>query len=272
MLEAQRHKLICELLEIHGTISLKTLVDEVGASEATLRRDLIKLGEGGALRQVRGGAMRANDAEFGVRPRRHPGGSAFLASLEREVEAKAAIAEKAADMCAINDAIIINGGSTTYHMGAHLRLKSLSVLTNSMALAADLIENSMNRVVLPAGEVHRKLSFILNPLEDQVTDSFRASKYFLSAYAVSEKCIMEADPLVARAEQRLAELSDEVILLADSTKLCRNGGFAAFKLGEIDKVITDDRIGDAERRMFEAHDVEVIVVRRSAQSSTERRA
>lgn len=272
MLEAQRHKLIFDLLNEHGTVSIKMLVDEIGASEATLRRDLIKLAEKGALTQVRGGAMQASEDVMTLRPRRHLAGAAFLSNLGQEVEAKAAIAEKAVDLCELNDAVIINGGSTTFFMGAHLRLKTMSVMTNSMALAADLIENSMNRVVLPAGEVHRKLSFILNPLEDNVTDSFRASKYFLSAYAVSEQSVMEADPLVARAEQRLAKLADEIILLADSTKLSRNRGFAAFELPQIDKLITDDRIEERTEKILNSQGVEVLIVQRKAQPNAERSA
>jgi len=271
MLETQRHNLICDLLEEHGTVSIKLLVDEIGASEATLRRDLIKLAEKGALRQVRGGATLALEEES-IRRRRHLAGSAFLANLEREIDAKRAIAACAAGLCADGEAIIINGGSTTFHMGAFLRRHTLSILTNSLALGVELIENSNNRVIFPAGEAHRKLSFILNPLEDTVTDAFRASKYFLSACAVSARGVMEADPLVARAEQRLATQADETVLLIDATKIGRNSSYAAFDLSQIDKVITDDRIKESDLKTFKGHGVDVLIARSGAQPSAERSA
>jgi len=271
MIVAQRHNLICDLLEEHETVSIKYLVEETGASEATLRRDLFKLAEEGTLRQVRGGATLTQKVASGWR-RKHLAGSAFLANLENEVAAKQAIAAYAAKLCVHGDAVIINGGSTTFHMGAFLKCDALSILTNSLALGVDLVENHDYRVIFPAGEVHRKLSFILNPLEDTVTDAFRASKYFLSTCAVSARGVMEADPLVARAEQRLAMQADETILLVDSTKIGRNSSYAAFDLRQIDKVITDDRLTENDRQTFDEHGVKVLVAELGAQPNLERSA
>jgi len=271
MLETQRHNLIRDLLEEHGTVSIKMLVDEIGASEATLRRDLIKLSEQNELKQVRGGAVLVHEEDRTIR-RRHLAGSAFLGNLEREINAKHAIAACAVGLCSDGETIIINGGSTTYHMGAFLRRHTLTIMTNSLALGVDLIENSNNRVIFPAGEVHRKLSFILNPLEDAVTDAYRASKYFLSACAVSTRGVMEADPLVARAEQRLATQADEVILLIDATKIGSNSSYAAFDLSQIDKVITDDRVDKEALKMFKKYGVEVLTVQSGAHSNAKRSA
>jgi DeoR family ulaG and ulaABCDEF operon transcriptional repressor len=125
--------------------------------------------------------------------------------------------------------------------------------------------------VFPAGEANRKLSFILNPFDDPTTDAFRASRYFLSACAVSQKGIMEADPLVARAEQRLAEQADEIILMVDSTKISRNSSYAAFELSRIDKVITDERIEKAGEKLFANHGVEVLIAP-AIHSNAKRRA
>lgn len=260
MLETQRHVLIMDLLEERGAISLRQLVAETGASEATLRRDLIKLAELGRLRQVRGGAV-SEDAGDRLVKRRRLAGSAFLANLEREIEAKRAIAAAAVALCEDGDSIIINGGSTTYYMGAALRERQLNILTNSLSLGIDLIEHSNNRVMFPAGEANRKLSFILNPFEDRTSDVFRASKFFLSASAVSAHGVMEADPLVARAEQRLAGQADRIILLVDSTKIGGNSSFAAFELAEIDSVICDDRVTKEQRKIFADHDIDVEIVR-----------
>ena len=193
--------------------------------------------------------------------------------MERETAAKKAIAKLAVGLCGNGDAIIINGGSTTYHMAETLYRRELNILTNSIALGIDLIEKSKNRIIFPAGEAHRKLSFILNPLEDVVPDAFRASKFFLSACAVSEKGVMEADPLVASAEQRLAKQADEIILMIDATKLNRSSSYAAFDLSQIDRVITDDRIDKRGRELFSHHGVELFVAELDeVQANADRRA
>jgi len=271
MLESQRHILILDMLEEKGSISLKNLVSGIGVSEATMRRDLIKLAERGRLVQVRGGAVSARTKERLVR-RQSLAGSAFLANMEREVDAKMAIAKAAVSLCNDDDAIIINGGSTTFHMGTYLRDYALSVLTNSLALGVDLIENTNNRVMFPAGEAYRKLSFILNPLDDTVTDAFRASKYFLSTSAVNHKEAMEADPMVAHAEQRLAAQADEVILLVDATKIGRNGHYAALHFDKIAKVITDDRIRQDQIAAFESHGIDVLGVKANARHDNAERS
>jgi DeoR family ulaG and ulaABCDEF operon transcriptional repressor len=270
MLEMQRQILILDIVDEAKFASLKTLIEETGASEATIRRDLIKLAGKGQIKQLRGGAMSVRTEERLV-SRRRLAGSAFLASIEREMAAKQAIAKAAVGLCADGDAIIINGGSTTCQMAEFLIDRELSILTNSLALGVELIERSNNRIVFPAGEANRKLSFILNPFDDPTTDAFRASRYFLSACAVSRKGIMEADPLVARAEQRFAEQADEIILMVDSTKIGRNSSYAAFELSRIDMVITDERIDKASEEMFADHGVEVLVAP-AIHSNAKRRA
>lgn len=262
MLETQRHEIILKLLEEQGAVSLRTLTNEVGSSEATLRRDLIKLAERDELKQVRGGAVSMTRQERPIR-RLRLSGSSFNNNMEKEVAAKRAIAKYAANLCQDGEAIIINGGTTTYYMGEFLRDQTLSILTNSLALGVDLIENSVNRVIFPAGEASRKLNFILNPLDDTVTDAFRASKYFLSSRAVSHRGVMEADPLVALAEQRLSALAEETILMVDATKIGQSSSYASFELSRIDKVITDERVRQQDLDLFADNNVEVVIVQRS---------
>jgi len=272
MLETQRHTKIMKLLEANGTVSLRSFVNEVGASEATLRRDLIKLAANGDLKQVRGGATSITTKETPVR-RLRLSGSSFNANVDIEVEAKRAIAKCAVDLCNNSETIIINGGTTTFHMGEFLHDKKLSILTNSLALGVDLLENSSCRVMFPAGEATRKLSFILNPLEDMVTDAFRASKYFLSSRAVSERGIMEVDPLVAMAEQRLSALAEETILIIDSTKIGKTSSYASFKLSHISTIITDERVRPEDLQLFADHGIKVIIAQLDGTSSkAERKA
>ncbi len=262
MLETQRHAIILELLNNEGSASLKNLIREVGASEATLRRDLVKLAARGELRQVRGGAV-SLDLQKNTARRLRLEGSAFDTNVEVEVAAKRAIAKCAVDSCEDGESIIINGGTTTFHMSNYLQNRSMSILTNSLALGVELIERSANRVMFPAGEANRKLNFILNPLDDSVTDSFRASKYFLSSRGVNPRGVQEADPLVALAEQRLSKLAQQTILLVDATKIGKSSSYAAFDLDHIDRVITDDRATKEDLRMFADHGVEVTIADRA---------
>lgn len=267
MLEAQRHSMVLEMLATHGTVSLKMMIREVGASEATLRRDLIKLANGGELRQVRGGAV---SIELHKKPisRLRLEGSAFQSNMQKHIGAKQAIARCAVALCEEGEAIIINGGSTTFFMSNFLRNHHLSILTNSLAIGVELIEQTNNRVIFPAGEASRKLNFILNPLDDSVTDAYRASKYFLSCRAVSHKGVMEADPMVALAEQRMAALAEQTILLVDTSKIGKSSNYAAFNLTDIDLVITDQRVTPEQLALFDEHQVQVQIAPENALQSS----
>ena len=56
MLERERHTLILKLVNERSIVSVTDLVELLGASEATIRRDINTMGEHGEIRRIRGGA------------------------------------------------------------------------------------------------------------------------------------------------------------------------------------------------------------------------
>ena len=65
MLEKERHNLILKLVNERSIVSVGDLLDLLGASEATIRRDINALAERGEVKRIRGGAE-------AVRPRHQP--------------------------------------------------------------------------------------------------------------------------------------------------------------------------------------------------------
>ncbi len=134
MLEKQRHSLLLDLLDEHQFLTVRTMSDQLNASEATIRRDISKLAKTNQLRKIRGGAEAiGNPTEM---PKySHLAGPAFWVDIEKHKNEKRLIAKKAVEICAETDAIIINGGTSTFMMGEFLVERNISVLTNSMYLA-----------------------------------------------------------------------------------------------------------------------------------------
>ena len=87
MLERERHSLILKLVEERSIVSVGDLLDLLGASEATIRRDINTLAERGEVKRIRGGAE-------AVRPRHQPHlvGMPFALSQDISVPQKRAIA------------------------------------------------------------------------------------------------------------------------------------------------------------------------------------
>ena len=268
MLEKQRQQLILDILDEKQFASVRSLSPQLGASEATIRRDITKMAASGQLKKIRGGAEAIGDNAGQVK-RSHLEGSVFLADKERHVGSKRLIAQKAVDLCEDGEAVIINGGSSTYMMGEFLAERQMNILTNSFVLAQHLSVNSANQVTLPGGELYRKQEIILSAFENDTIQHYHGSKMFMSTPGISDAGVMESDPLLIRAEQKLKKQADRLIVLADSSKLGKRSNFIFCPLSDVDVLITDSN-ADAELvRQFEAQDIEVIIVEAVAEEQDE---
>lgn len=259
MLEKQRQQLILDILVEQQFASVRDLSSQLDASEATIRRDITKMSANGQLNKIRGGAEVIAE-QAGHAKRSHVEGSVFLADKERHATNKRLIAERAVELCEDDEAIIINGGSSTYMMGEFLADRQMSVLTNSFVLAQYLSDNSVNQVTVPGGEIYRKQGIILSAFENDTIQHYHGSKMFMGTPGISEKGVTESDPLLIRAEQKLRNQSDKLIVLADSSKLGKRSNFIFTPLSDVDVLITDSNADPEIVRSFEAQGVEVVIV------------
>ena len=84
---------------------------------------------------------------------------------------------------------------------------------------------------------------------------------FIGSQGISPLGLVEADPLVIQAEQKLIKQADELVVLADSSKFDRRSSLIICELSKINTIITDDRISDTAASMLDAADVNLIVTR-----------
>ncbi|QIL91254.1 DeoR family transcriptional regulator [Microbulbifer sp. SH-1] len=258
MLEKQRHQLILDILDEREFASVRHLTEELNSSEATIRRDLLKMSEQQQIEKIRGGARSLHTKGSIHRP--HISGDAFLVSKEKQSDAKRLIAKRAVEHCEDGESIIINGGSSTFMMGEFLAQRELSILTNSFVLAQELIENSSNQVTLPGGEVYRRQGIILSAYEQDAIQHYSASKMFMSTSGIVEMGVTESDPLLITAEQKLLRQAEQLIILADSSKLDKRSKFILCPLDQVDLLITDSKADPAIIKKLEKRGVNVEVV------------
>ena len=254
MLEKERHNLILKLVEERSIVSVGDLLDLLGASEATIRRDINALAERGEVKRIRGGAE-------AVRPRHQPHlvGMPFAMSQAVSVPQKRAIARAAAALIAPGESIIINGGTTTYALVEFLENSDLDILTNSFPIAAKLLSTSRNRITLPGGTIFREQNIVLSPFENDTVASFWGNKLFVGCYGLNRFGMMEADPLIVQAQTKLLKRSEHVIVMADSSKLRRKSSMIVVGLDRINTIVTDDGARPEELEDFRAAGIKVIV-------------
>jgi DeoR family ulaG and ulaABCDEF operon transcriptional repressor len=256
MLERERDHLLLRLLRERRFVSVRDLTRLLGASEATVRRDLRRLAGAGRLRRVRGGAE-AVGSEAAVAPLSLAGQPPFRLDRSRNLPQKRAIARLAVELCEPGDSIIIDGGTTTYAMVEFLRDLELQVLTNSFPVAEYLIHHTHNRVLLPGGEVYREQRVVVSPFEDASIRSFGARWMFMGAQGISPLGLMQTDLLLVQAQKALFERAERLVVLADSSKFSQRGSLVLCPLERIDLLITDEGIDPEAVEMLRAAGVEV---------------
>jgi DeoR family ulaG and ulaABCDEF operon transcriptional repressor len=206
------------------------------------------------LRRVRGGAESINPPQFvGL------AGRPFSVNQTISTKQKQAIARAAVELCNDGDSIIINGGTTTFQMVHPLASRRLQVFTNSFPIAEHLLKHSKNTITLSGGTIYREQNIILSPFDNDVTRNVYARRMFMGAHGLGPIGLMETDPLLVQAEQKLIGQADELIVLVDSTKFKNRSSLVLCPLGRIDTVITDEGIPDKAAAMLEAADVTLIV-------------
>jgi DeoR family ulaG and ulaABCDEF operon transcriptional repressor len=257
--ERERWQVVKAMLRETGLVRVADACRATGASEASVRRDFASIAETGYATRVHGGLEASSNA---LAPSSAPAlaKQSFDVSQTLNIAAKRAIAHAAVDLCADGEAIIINGGTTTYEMGPFLRNRRLKVLTNSYPLAEALIHQSECRVALPGGEVYRDQKLIVSPFEEDAIQHFSASRMFMSAISIGPLGVIEGDPLIARAETKLLKRADKLIVLADSSKFSSRGSLVVCPLSRISILITDANAPHDSLVMLREAGVETMIV------------
>jgi DeoR family ulaG and ulaABCDEF operon transcriptional repressor len=260
MNSTQRHKLIERAIAERQFVSSAELASALGASPATIRRDMAALERAGRLHRVWGGVEAVPAPPVAQRPPflQTP---EFEATSRRNHERKRAIARAAAALCQPGESVIINGGTTTYCLGEFVAGMGLQVLTNNFALAVYLVSNGNCRVVLPGGDVYREQSMVVSPYErDTMIDHFYASTLFIGAQAIRPQGLIEGDPLLIKAEQKLIRQADRIVALVDGSKFVPRSSFIVCPLHQLGHVVTDDSAPAEALEMLAKADIPTTVV------------
>lgn len=238
-----RQRQIIELLRDRPFASVRELQEHLGVSAATVRRDIDKIDEAGGARKVYGGISALDGAAQGTAFARP-----YDENRDLAVEAKRQIAELASTMVGDGDAVIVNGGSTCFHLGVKLAERSIRLFTNSMPLAAYLGDHGKCSLTVAGGELHREPRVVYSP--SQPVD-FYASKFFLGAQGISAEGLLESHPLMVRSIQELSRNADQIVVLADSRKFSIHARNVALPLSRVGTLITDDGLSDQQAKMLE---------------------
>jgi len=230
-------------------MSVADMSKALGVSAVTLRNDLSSLAEKGFVVRTHGGAIPA------FRPN-------ILERQKQMVEAKTRIARAAAEMVDDGDTVMICAGTTTAWMPKFLLGKSdVRVVTNSTLILPYARINPALHVTFAGGEFRSVDEAMVGPNTLGVLEQFHVRTAFLGTDGFSIESGITANSVeTATAARKMAQQAQRTILLADSTKYGRAGFAHIMAMSQVSLVITDDQLGEQERKILEENQVQVKVV------------
>ena len=247
MLVDQRRGNILKTIELRGFASLQELVDQLGASESTVRRDLEHLDRIGQIRRTRGGAAYVGESLTTFDDRRG-----------RAVGEKQEIGRKAAELVEPGETVFLDGGTTTLEVARHLAGKSLQVVTNSLPIVNLLVGAPDIELLFLGGYLYPKTGVALGSLTVAAVRQVHARRLFMSTGGITAGGLFNSNSLLVESERQMMDSADEVIVVADSSKLGHSELAQVCPLSRIHKLVTDAGITDEWRATLKANGVEVI--------------
>ncbi len=246
MLASQRRAAILSKVEETGAVRVSDLVEQLGVSDMTVRRDIERLDADGLLERVHGGALallpRATD---------EPGFSAKSSLMTAE---KHAIALAAARLVEPGATIGISAGTTTFEFARAIRnVPHLTVVTNSVPVAQLLHESGGgSHVVVLTGGVRTPSDALVGPVAVSALQGLHVDRLFLGAHGIDRNAGLTTPNLVeAETNRAMVRASRSVCVLADHTKVGIIGLSTFMALGEVDTLITDAGVPTRARAVLE---------------------
>lgn len=231
-----RREQILDQLRVQGPRTVEALAQALGASAATIRRDLVDLEEAGRLRRFHGGARLA-----AVAPPDAPGEPAFSDRLLHNSVGKRALSQAAAALFADGDALFIDAGTTTIAFAQALGARrDLTVVTNSLDVARILAQGpGHHRIHLLGGELLSDAMELVGRMTLQQIAGYRADHVVLTVGSVQESGILDFDEREAEVAMAMIARARTLTVLADSSKMLQPAVFPVASLSRIARLVTD---------------------------------
>ena len=232
-------------LKDNQILTVKQLAQDLNVSEMTVRRDIAVLEHDKKVKSFYGGISLA--------PAEEDQSSYTIDSelIERK-EQKRRIALKAASMIEYNDVILIDTGSTTDCMMEYIPEDSCNTV---YSYALNIIngackKNSLN-IVACGGFFHKNTNMFESEEGALLILKTQINKAFMAARGISDVVgITTAEPYEVNIKKAALSVSNQKILLVDSSKFGKAWYAKYAELKDIDIIITDTDIREEHRQMI----------------------
>jgi DeoR family transcriptional regulator of aga operon len=233
LFQQERREQIIALLAHRGRVSVADLSEQFGVSQATIRADLDALAAEHLLTRTHGGALALDqdrlELSFDFRRRLH-------------ATQKSAIGAAAAALVEDGEAIILDASTTALAVAAQIKEhRELTVLTNSISIALELLHVPGIAILMPGGFLRRDSVSMVGDEGHDFIEKFNFQKGFFGAKGLTlQEGLTDVNSAEVAVKRDLVARARQVIAIVDSSKWGRVG-FASFaSIDQVDCIITDE--------------------------------
>ncbi len=247
--EERQHR-IAEYLQKVEFAGLEEIAAQVRASLSTVRRDLSLLEVGGSVQRTHGGArlVSPRSDEF-----------TFSARDTHQLAEKEAIGRACAELVASNATVILDAGTTVYHVAKNLESKTPQIITNSLPVANLFASANRLEVVVSGGVIYPRLGVLVGPLAVEAFSKIHADMAIMSAGGISLEGITNSHGLLIDIQRAMIKAAQKVIFCFDHTKFGRQSLSPLCDLDCVDAIVTDSSAPTDLVQGLRGRNVEVIV-------------
>ena len=248
MLALERQREIVASLADKRSVRVSELARQFDVTEETIRRDLEKLEGEGKLVRSHGGAVVSGEVEIPHWQRE------FVNQPQKE-----AMAREAVKLVEEGDALLLDASSSSWFVARRLPDIPLTVITNSLHTCMALAGREQYRIICPGGTmVETSMSFVGSETQHALR-RFHARKLFMSCRGVDlQRGVSDLSEEQAMVRRVMLEISDEHILLADSSKFNERALSIIAPLATFQRVVTDEGADADTCRAMQQAGIDVI--------------
>lgn len=228
----ERQRLLLEWIEARQRATVPEIAARFAISPATVRRDLDALAAEGKVRRVHGGAIAV---------RRAPPEPPVMQRALEQADEKARIAAAAAALIDDGETLFLSSGTTVMEVAHLLRgRRDLTVFTNSLLVVNALADALGVEVILLGGVVRGSEGSLVGALTMRSLAELRAVKVIFGIRAIDVTHGLTNNTLEeSLVDREILRIANEIIVVADHTKLGRVSTVFVAPLTVIDTLITD---------------------------------
>lgn len=255
----RRAKQILSLLLQHGKATVEDLTDTFATSPASIRRDLVRLEKQGLVHRTHGGAMLAGQVYEAFR---------FDASFkEREgrfSKEKQRIALAAAELIGTGETIGLTAGTTSTQLARVLRARTdLHIWTNAVNIGMELSATQGLDTTLTGGCMRWPGAFsLVGPAALESVANVLLDKVFVGVTGIHVQhgatTIQVDEAAIFRA---MCHRAQQVIVVADSSKVNRSSPAVICPISRIAVLVTDANISDEAAAAFRQGGTRLVIAK-----------